>query len=394
MQRLAEIQAAIRDAGVDGWLLYDFRGTNGIAREVAGIPASRHFSRRWACCIPPEGSPRWLVHAIEQGSMRDFAPDSQAYVSWIEWREGLRAMLEGAQRVAMEVSPGAAIPTVSRVDAGTVDLVRSLGVEVSTSADLVQVAQSVWSPEQLASHRYAARELLAVKDDTFAHVRERLAAGRPITEVGIQDFMMEQFARRGLDTAGPPIVGINTHAADPHFSPRRDDDTTLNHGDLLLLDLWARRSEPGAIYGDITWMGYAGAAVPERIQAVFEIVRHARDAAVAFARQRLQSRQPVYGYEVDDAARGVIKAAGFGPYFIHRTGHSIDTEDHGSGVNIDNLETQDRRRLISGVGFSIEPGIYLPDEGVGVRLEIDCYVAEADIEVTTLPLQDEVVLLG
>ena len=393
MQRLREIQAAMRAEGLDGWLLYDFRGLNAIALDVVGIPPGRGGSRRWACFIPAQGNPRWLVHAIEHGGWRAVAPDAQAYVSWGDWREGLRTMLGGAQRVAMEVSPGAAIPYIGRVDAGTVDLVRSLGVEVLTSADLVQVAQAVWTPEQLASHRWACQVLLQVKDATFAHVRERLAHDEPVTEAGVQEFMMEAFTRHGMETGHGPIVAVNAHAADPHFSPSRDADTPIRRGDFLLIDLWGRAPSPDAIFGDITWVAYAGATVPPRIQSVFEIVRQARDAAVAFMRQRLSASQAVYGYEVDDVARGVISEAGFGPRFIHRTGHSIGTMGHGNGVNLDNLETQDRRRLIPGVGFSVEPGIYLPEEGFGVRLEIDCYVSGADVEVTTLPLQEEMVLI-
>jgi Xaa-Pro dipeptidase len=357
------------------------------------MPAGAILSRRWACFIPPSGEPRWLVHGIEAGGLRDIAPETGTYVSWAEWREGLRALLGGAQRVAMEVSPGAAIPTISRVDAGTVELVRSLGVEVVTSADLVQVAEAVWSPEQLASHRRATQALLAVKDATFTHVGERLGADRPVTEIGVQEFMVAQFARLGMEAGHFPIVAVNVHAADPHFFPRRETDTPIRPGDLLLIDLWTREPAANAIMGDITWVAYAGARVPARIRAVFEVVREARDAAVAFARGRLRAGVPVYGYEVDDAARGVIAAAGLGAYFIHRTGHSIGTTGHGNGVNLDNLETQDRRRLIPGVGFSVEPGVYLPDEGFGIRLEIDCYVAGDDLEVTTLPLQNEMVLL-
>ncbi len=393
MNRLPDIQAAIRAEKLDGWLLYDFKGLNPIALRVAGIPADRFLSRRWACFIPAVGAPRWLVHAIEAGSMVDRAPGCATYVSWQAWRDGLAALLAGAGRVAMEISPGCAIPYVSRVDAGTVELIRGLGVEVVTSADLVQVAEAVWTLGQLASHRRTCAALIEVQAATFTHVRARLAADLPVTECGIQDFMMAQFAARGLVTDHPPIVGVNGHAADPHFAPRRDADTPLHPGDFLLLDLWAREPDPEAIYGDITWVGYVGAAIPARIGEVFEIVREARDAAVAFARTRVRAGGPVYGYEVDDACRAVIEQAGFGPYFIHRTGHSIGTSDHGNGVNIDNLETQDRRRLIPGVGFSVEPGIYLPTEGFGVRLEIDCYVADDDIEVTTLPLQDEIVLM-
>jgi Xaa-Pro dipeptidase len=393
MNRLSEIQSAIRSEGLDGWLLYDFRGLNPIALRVAGVPADRLLTRRWACFVPAQGDPRWLFHSIEIGGFRDLAPEAATYISWADWREALRTLVGGASRVAMEVSPGCAIPYVSRVDAGTVDLVRSLGVEVVSSADLVQVADAVWSSWQLASHCRGAAAVLEVKDAAFAHVQERLTAGKPVTEVGVQDFIMAQFAARGMVTDDPPIVAVNAHAADPHYGPRRDADTPICPGDLLLIDQFAREDAPDAIYADITWMAFLGNEAPARIRQVFETVRAARDAAVAFARDRIRAGQPVYGYEVDDASRGVIMKAGFGPFFTHRTGHSIGTSVHYNGVNIDNLETQDRRRLIPGVGFTIEPGIYLPEEGIGVRLEINCYVGEHDVEVTTLPLQDEIVLL-
>lgn len=393
MRRLSEIQAALIDEGLDGWLLYDFRGINPIARSVTAVHADRTLTRRWACYIPARGEPRWLVHAIEAGGMQDLTPNPVTYVSWGAWTEGLRKITAGAQRVAMETSPGCAIPYISRVDAGTVELVRSLGLEIATSADLVQVAEAVWSPVQLESHRRAVQALLEIQVTTFAHVRERLAAGDRVTECGIQDFMMRQFASHGLVTDHPPIVGVNAHGADPHFAPRRDADMELHIGDFLLIDLWGREPGPEDIMGDITWVAYAGRDVPARAQQVFDVVRAARDRAITFARERLAAGQTVYGYEVDDACRAVVAEAGLADYFIHRTGHSIGTEGHGNGVNIDNLETQDRRRLIPGVGFSIEPGVYLPAEGFGVRLEIDCYVTGNDIEVTTLPLQDAWVLL-
>jgi Xaa-Pro aminopeptidase len=393
MNRLTEIQSAIRSERLDGWLLYDFRGLNPIAQRVAGIPPHRLLTRRWACFVPALGAPRWLFHSIEIGGFRDVAPDAAAYISWADWREGLRTLVDGASRVAMEVSPGCAIPYISRVDAGTVDLVRSIGVEVVSSADLVQVADAVWSAGQFDSHRRAAAAVLAVKDAAFAHVRERLSTGLQVTEAGVQDFILAQFAARGLVTDDPPIVAVNAHAADPHYGPRRDADTPIRAGDLLLIDQFAREGAADAIYADITWMAYLGSEASPRIRQVFEAVRAARDAAVAFARDRLRARQPVYGYEVDDASRGVITRAGFGPFFTHRTGHSIGTSVHYNGVNIDNLETQDRRRLIPGVGFTVEPGIYLPEEGIGVRLEINCYVGDDDVVVTTLPLQNELILL-
>jgi len=393
IQRLDEIQLLLQSEHVDGWLLYDFHGLNPIAARVAGIPTGRILSRRWACFIPARGTPRWLVHAIEIGNFHDIAPDAATYVSWQQWHQGLRSLLGGSSRVAMEISPGGVVPTVSRVDAGTAELVRSLGVDLVSSADLVQVAEAVWSPEQLASHRRAAKKVMWIKDAAFARVREHLATGRAITVVDVQEFIMAQFAAQGLETDHAPIVATNIHAADPHFVPGRDNSTPIRPGDVLLIDLWAREQHPNAIYADITWMAYVGQDVPSRVREVFSLVRRARDAAVALARERLQAGTPVCGYEVDDAARQVIQEAGLGDFFIHRTGHSLGTSVHGNGVNIDNLETQDRRRLIPGVGFTVEPGVYLPHERFGIRLEIDCYVAGTDLEVTTLPLQEAMVLI-
>lgn len=394
MARLAEIQRALLAECLDGWLLYDFHGLNPIAHRVLGIPSNRILTRRWACFVPPRGEPQWLVHAIERDAFAGLASDPETYVSWQEWREGLRRLLGPARRVAMEISPAAAIPTVSRVDAGTLDLVRSLGVDVVSSADLVQMAEAVWSEAQLASHRRAARGLMTVKDLAFALVRERLTANRPITEVELQRFILDALSREGLETDHPPIVAVNAHAASPHFVPSPESDTPIWPGDLLLVDVWAREKGPDAVYADITWVAYAGPEVPPRVQEVFDVVRRARDAAVSLVRERLAVGEPIYGYEVDDAARAVIREAGFGAYFIHRTGHSLGVEVHGNGVNMDNLETQDRRRLIPGIGFTIEPGVYLPHEGFGIRLEIDAYVGEGSLEITTLPLQEAVVCLG
>ena len=394
IRRLDRIQQVLREDALDGWLLYDFHGLNPIAGRVAGIPEGRILSRRWACFIPARGEPRWLVHAIEVGGLQDVVVNPTTYVRWQEWIDGLRTLLQGAQRVAMEVSPGGAIPTVSRVDGGTLDLVRSLGVDVVSSAHLIQMAEAVWTPEQLASHRRAVRTLLATKDLAFALIREELASGRYPTELDVQNFIMNEFRASDLVTDHPPIVAVNEHAADPHYVPHTENNRPIRPGDVVLIDMWARENAPDTIYGDITWMGYAGQDVPRRVQAVFDVVRRARDAVVELARQRAQGGEPVYGYELDDVARRIITEAGYGDAFIHRTGHSLGVEVHANGVNLDNLETQDRRRLIPGIGFTVEPGIYLPQEGFGIRLEIDCYVGEDDVEVTTLPLQDEFVRLA
>ena len=394
MHRLPAIQSAIRAEGLDGWLLYDFKGLNPIALRVAGIPADRFISRRWACFIPAAGEPRWLAHAIEAGGLRDLAPDIATYVSWQSWRDGLAALLAGAGRVAMEVSPGCAIPYISRVDAGTVDLVRSLGVEVATSADLVQVAEAVWTADQLASHRRACAALNAIKDATFAHVRERLAAGLPVTECGVQDFMMTQFAAHGLETDHPPIVAVNAHAADPHFAPRRDADTPLRPGDFLLLDLWGREPHPDAIYGDITWVGYAGPQVPPRIRAgVRDRPPGARRGRCVRRRAAPRRADRVWlrgGRCVPGSDRGGRARRSLHPSHrpLHRHERTRQRRQPGQPGNPGSPPVD------PGVGFSVEPGIYLPEEGFGVRLEINCYVAADDLEVTTLPMQGEIVVLA
>ncbi len=391
IRRRSAIQHALGESHLDGWLLYDFHGQNPIALRVSGLPTDRILTRRWACFIPTRGEPRWLVHHIEQQSFRDVEGTVHTYVSWRQWRSGLAALLAGARRVAMEISPGGAIPTVSWVDAGTWELVRSLGVDVVSSADVVQVAEAVWTQEQLEQHIRAARHLLAIKDMAFAYVRESLRAGRPLTELDVQAFIVRLFRENDLVTDHPPIVAVDEHTADPHFAPHAEDNRHIRPGTWLLIDMWAK--EPGGVYADITWMAYAGERVPSRAQRVFQVVRQARDAVLQTARERLQQGRVVRGWELDDIAREVIRQAGLADYFPHRTGHSLGQDVHGHGVNLDNLETHDYRELIPGIGFTVEPGVYMPEEGLGVRLEVDCYVRPGDLEVTTLPLQEEWVLL-
>jgi Xaa-Pro aminopeptidase len=291
----------------------------------------------------------------------------------------------------MEYSPEGAIPYVSRVDGGTLELVRKWGVQIASSADLVQYFEARWSEEQLATHRKAAHALHEIKDLAFRKIADCIHDEKPITEYRIQQFILRQFARRKMVTDHVPMCAVNANASNPHYAPSEEHTAPISSGDLVLLDIWAKLDIPGAIFADITWMAYVGSTVPERMAEVFTTARYARDLAVEFINDRLQSDQPVYGYEADDVARGIIREAGYGDYFTHRTGHSIETAGHGNGVNIDNLETRDRRRIIPGVGFSIEPGIYLPE--FGVRTEINVFVHENYAEVTTQPVQDQIVAL-
>jgi Xaa-Pro aminopeptidase len=392
MPELADIQSVIRQSNLDGWLLVDFRGANPIAARIAGLPAEAVFSRRWAYWIPAEGQPQWLVHAIEIAPFRDWPEPPRTYVRWQTLRSELQAMMGDARRIAMEYSPECAIPYVSRVDAGTIEMIRSLGKEIVSSADLVQVAEARWTPEQLEGHRRAAAALLRIKDETFDYVAFALRSGAAITEYSVQQWMMQRIDEAGLVVDHAPLVAVNVHSADPHYLPTAQHHAAIEPGDFLLLDLWAKGQEPDAVYADITWVALCTDRVPERYQHIYDIVAQARDTAVAYIEGEMAAGRLVRGCDVDDACRAVIERAGYGEYFIHRTGHSLGTSGHGNGANLDNLETNDTRRLIPGTAFTIEPGIYLPGD-FGVRLEIDLTVNESGVEITTLPLQHKIIAL-
>jgi Xaa-Pro aminopeptidase len=312
------------------------------------------------------------------------------YLPWSQLHEHVRTALAGARRVSMQYSPMNAIPYVSRVDAGTVELVRSFGVEVVTSADLVQQFEAVMAPEQLQSHLDAAVLMRAVVDRTYAEVARRLRAGEATSEREIQDFMMSLYAEGNLVTDHPPIVAVGPHSAMPHYAPPEHGSAPLVRGELLLTDLWAKLDQPHSIYFDITWTCFLGETVPDEHRRVFEVVRGGRDAAIEFVTGRARAGEPVFGWEVDDAARAYITSQGFGEYFIHRTGHNIHEMVHGNGANIDNLETRDERPLVPNTCFSIEPGVYLPGK-FGIRSEVDVYLTENDAVVSGQPIQTELI---
>ncbi len=385
------IKNLLADRHLDGWLLYDFHGINPIAKRIAGLPEHGVFTRRWFLWIPTEGEPTWLVSRLEQDQFASMPGDKRPYVGWREMHRELQEMLAGAGRVAMEYSPGAAVPTVSRVDAGTVELIRSFGIEIVSSGDLVQEMEARLSAGQLGSHRRAAAHLMRIKDGAFSFIAERFDAGNPPTELDVQRWILARFEEAGLVTDHPPIVAVNGNASNPHYAPSAERFSPIHHGDLILIDMWAREDTPSAVFGDITWMAYAGDEVPKKMSEVFDVVRRARDAAVRFADEGLRAGRDVFGYQVDRAARDVIEAAGYGEFFFHRTGHNIGHEVHGNGVNMDDLETRDRRKLLPGILFSVEPGIYLPE--FGIRSEIDVLATENGAEVTTLPLQEEILTL-
>lgn len=377
-ESLPLVQRLLAEADLDGWLLYDFRGTNAIASGLLGFEGM--VSRRVFAFVPREGTPVGIAHAIEPGPWARWpaAWPLRSYSGWRALEAEVRALV-GGKRVAMEYSPGDAIPYLDRVPAGVLELVRGAGATVVTSGDLVSHVYATWTAPQRASHERAAERIAAIARDTFAHAGALIAAGTPPAEHELQARILDAFARAGLETDHGPDVAASENAANPHYVPSAASPRTVRHGDLLLIDLWAH--EPGGVYADQTWMGSVGTPTARAV-TIWEAVRDARDAALSLLRERIAAGLPVRGGEADDAARAVIEARGFGPSFWHRTGHSIDARElHGSGPQIDNLESRDDRLLIPGVGFSIEPGIYLPGE-LGMRSEVNAFVGEDALLVT------------
>jgi Xaa-Pro aminopeptidase len=393
--RRERIGGELERAGADGWLVYDFRGSNPAFRRLlgAGLPSS---TRRAFLYVPRHGRPGLLIHHVDAGNFSRLGLDVRAYGSRDELVDGLRALAGGARRVLMEYSPGNAIPYVSRVDGGTLELVRALGCEVLSSADALAGVVAAWDEADLASHERAAAALERARDGLFDALRGALAGGQTWTEVDAQHHLATLMREAGLEYDHPPIVAVGAHAGDPHYAPDPSLAFPIRPGDLLLVDLWgreARRPDGGAgAYADITWMATAAERVPDEQRRVWEVVRDARDAAVRLLEERFAAERPVQGAEVDAAARRVIGAAGYGSAFTHRTGHSIGWEGaHGDGVNIDDFETRDTRLLVAGAAFSIEPGVYLPT--FGVRSEIDVVVTPAGRPRVTTPAQRELVRL-
>ena len=384
------IQQALAEEGVDGWLFYSFRGSDPIALNILNLDTTQITTRRWAYFVPTRGTPQKIVHAIEPSALDSLPGDKRIYLPWQQLHEHLKDSMSGAGRVAMQYSPMNAIPYISRVDAGTVELVRHFGIEVVSSADLVQVFEAVWTEAQLETHLYAARHLREIVDVSFREVGRRIRDGVRTDEFEIQELIWSEFASRGLISSDRPIVAVNANSADPHYQPGPDLKSPIEEGDFVLLDIWSKRPDPQSVYADITWTGYVGSEVPEKYSKIFDIVRDGRDASIRLVQDRFGDEDALHGWEVDDAARHSIARAGFGDYFIHRTGHSIHEEDHGNCANIDNLETKDDRRLMTGTCFSIEPGVYLKGD-FGVRSEVDVYLGKDAPLVTGGPIQKRVV---
>jgi Xaa-Pro dipeptidase len=393
MERVTEIQSALRSAKLDGWLFYDFRHSDPLAYRILKLDENMAVSRRWFYYVPASGEPVKVVMSIEQFKLDTLPGRKLVYRGWEELHGRLREALGGksgkAKRIAMQYSPMNDIPYMSRVDAGTVELVRSLGVEPVTSAELVQRFEAVLSPEQHAMHVEASDKMHRIIQDAFAEIARRIRANEPTTEWDIEEFMLRRYEEEGLERE-PMIIAVNANAADPHYVPTKEKNLPIKRGDFVLIDAATKLKKPDAASTDQTWTGYVGETIPEEYVRIFNIVREARDAAVDFVRKNVRAGKPIRGAEVDDVSRGVIKRAGYGDQFTHRTGHSIGEEVHGNGVNIDNFETRDSRRITPGVCFSIEPGIYLEGR-FGVRSEIDVYVGDKDIEITGQPIQTEVI---
>lgn len=382
--RLPAIRDMLAALGFDGWLLYDLHQRNPVAARLLGVG---DLSRRYFVLLPVAGEPRALTHAIEEAPWAAWPWKRSRYSGWAELRGGLGSLLEGRARVAMEVSPQDAVPPLDLVPAGVVELIRALGVEVLSSGDLVTRFHSVWSGTDLDSHRRAAGVLADTAAAAFDRLAQQVAAGETVTEGGLRRWVLDRLAAAGCGVGADAIVAGGARTANPHYHPG-DVGAILDAGQAVLLDLWGKEQRD-AIYADQTWMAYLGARVPESIAHPWSVVRDARDAAVRFIGERWAAGGSVHGHEVDDVAREVVRGGGFGDFFIHRTGHSIDREVHGMGPNLDNYETQELRRLMPGVGFSVEPGVYIPGR-LGLRSEINVYLAERGPEVTTPTPQTEI----
>ncbi len=385
------IQEALQHERLDGWLFYDFRKSNPIAYQILSIPLNSFFSRRWFYFIPASGTPTALVSAVESHVLNSLPGEQRIFRTWQEMRSHLKDLLPAGMRIAMEYSPMNAIPYMSRVDGGTLELIRSYKVEVVSSANIAQRFIAQLSEAQIESHREAGRRLIAAKDALFAALGNDLRAGITLDEFSIVQRFTGLIQDAGLALLDPPHVAVNENASNPHYEPTREKHSPIRRGDLILFDFWARLPEEDAIMADYTWMAYAGTRdeIPATQREVFEIVRKARDAGIAFIRSKLSANQHVEGSDVDDATRAVITDAGYGDYFVHRTGHNIGTAVHGNGTNLDNFETQDNRILLPSTCCSMEPGIYLPE--FGIRSEVDLLVHERDVEVTGTPIQEEIV---
>ncbi|MFC1569355.1 M24 family metallopeptidase [bacterium] len=390
---LEVIQNAIRQSNLDGWLFYDFHNRDAISYRILDLDFGKFTSRRWFYFIPALGEPIRLAHRVEPAKLDSLPGELQFYLSWNELHSTLKNILGSPKRFAMQYSPNNNIPYVSMVDAGTVELIRSFGHTIVSSADLVQLFEAVIDEAGYQSHLRASETIYQIKDEAFQTIQSTLKQNGQITEYDVQQFIVKRFHEEGMTCEDEnPIVGVNDHPANPHFEPTPENTYRIKKGDMILIDLWAKFDEENSIWADITWCGFAGLNPPQKYIDIFNIVRNGRKAGVAFVRDKFEKKDACYGWEVDDAVRSVIQQADYGDFFIHRTGHSIGQEVHGNGVHIDNLETKEERQLIPGICFSIEPGIYLTGE-MAVRTEVDVFITlDGKVVVAGKP-QENLVLM-
>ena len=388
---LSELQSAVAQSGVDAWVLFDVRGANDLAWNILQLDPHAHCTRRWVVIIPSRGTPVKITHRMEQDPLSHLTIPQELYDTRDSWESTLRKQLAPYATVAMEYSPMGQIPVISKVDAGTIELIRSFGVEVVSSADMLQRFTAVLSPEQIAGACVAAGHLRDTVMDAFGLIRREIQRHGTIAEYDVQSFIMAEFERKGLTTDSAPIVAIGPNAASPHYAPSRLRSDDIRENMVVLIDAWCRHASPGSVYADITWIGYTAEVVPDDVEASFAIIRRGRDAALALVRDRFASGQQVAGFEVDRICRTVIRDAGMGHAFIHRTGHNITTQVHGPGANMDDFETYDTRTILPGTSFSIEPGVYIPDV-LGLRTEIDVIVDhDGSVIVPSEPIQQRVI---
>lgn len=387
---IGAMQKALADENVDAWLFYYFHENDPLALRILNLCDGHFFSRRWFYLVKRDGTTRKLVHRIEDSALDSLPGEKQIYLGWKQLEAELANLLEGCKKVAMQYSPRNAVPYVSRIDAGTIELVKSVGVEVVTSADLVSRFEATWTEPQLKTHIEACTNLKNIVFEAFQLIKEKHLKKESINEYQVQEFIWQRFEKLGMTSNSRPIVAVNAHSGMPHYQPSESEFWEIKPNDFVLIDLWAKLKEPAdAVYADITWTGFAGESVPEKYKNIFQVVSGGRDAALDLVKQRVKEGKTLYGWEVDEAARKFISDAGYGEYFIHRTGHSIGLEVHANGANMDNLETREERRVLPNTCFSIEPGVYLKE--FGIRSEIDVYVGDDNVVVAAEPIQTEVI---
>lgn len=389
---LAAVQQALRQMQFDGWLLYDFRGLNVLAKRVVQLPEAQMLSRRWFYYVPAQGDPKKLVHRIEPHALDHLPGSAECYLRWQQLEERLANMVRGVKTVAMEYAPKNAIPYISRVDAGTLELVRGFGVNVVPSGDLIQLFEATWDEEQAAMHFEAARHTRTAYDAAWSFIADRIKSNGWVHELEVQERILHHFKQHGLTMDHPPICAVGPHSGDPHYEPRPGPEGRIRAGDFVLVDLWGKLEKPRSVYSDLTWTAYVGDSVPEKYVKIFNVVAAARDAAIDRVKSAYASNEKLQGWQVDRAARDVIEKAGYGERFIHRTGHSIGQEVHGNGANMDDLETHDERRVLPRTCFSIEPGVYLPE--FGVRSETNVFIdKDSKVHVTGGAVQTSIVTI-